>query len=60
MDIIHLFASKCLHAGCFPLDAIKMLIETKATPLFSDGASTASCLSGHSLLAECVCIDGEA
>lgn len=31
----------CLHADFFLLDAIKMLIETKATPLFGDQASNA-------------------
>ena len=31
----------CLRAGFFPLDAIKMQIETKATPLFGDAGSYA-------------------
>lgn len=42
-NTVYLPVSKlvCLHADFFLLDAIKMLIETKATPLFGDQASNA-------------------
>lgn len=47
----------CLCAGAVPLDAIKMLIEMKATPLFGDAASGASWYAGHTgrsgLAAQC-------
>lgn len=36
----------CLPAGFFPLDAIKMLIGIKATPLFGVAATGAGS-SGH-------------